>query len=180
MSTAYDPLDSALDRSECLRLLDSTPVGRIELGTAMTAAAHLVSYTRIDDTILIPLGEGARLAARGTPGVGTFGIDHLDPPRAGNWSVLVTGPVRVITPETVSIRPAVLPPQPWANGVTSYLQITCTIITGRRTWTQNLPQTRVEQSTRGAGLHGFLTSLRSRPGHPAARAEDRVPSGPRR
>lgn len=132
--TAAGPLDrqglEILDRAQCLRLLQSTPVGRIVFTERALPAIRPVAFVVADDSIVIrTTGQGALGAATEGAVVAFEADDFADGP-AGSWSVTVLGRIREIA-KTNGFTDLEL--QPWTPIMGGrYLAISIDTISGRR------------------------------------------------
>jgi nitroimidazol reductase NimA-like FMN-containing flavoprotein (pyridoxamine 5'-phosphate oxidase superfamily) len=80
-----------LDRSECLRLLVSTTVGRIGFSTGALPTIVPVNFVVDRDRVLVRTGPGSKLDAAIRNAVVAFEADHIDEAHGLGWSVVVTG-----------------------------------------------------------------------------------------
>ncbi|MEV0379338.1 pyridoxamine 5'-phosphate oxidase family protein [Nonomuraea sp. NPDC050643] len=122
-----------LTREECLRLLASTPIGRIVFTDRALPAVQPVTFHLDGDAIVIRTGSGSKLAAATRRAVVAFEVDAFDPgPRTG-WSVTVVGHARAVTEPAELERLARLPLHPWApGGRDHYIVVRAEQVTGRR------------------------------------------------
>lgn len=100
-------LDLLEDR-ECLRLLQTVPVGRIVFTRGGLPAVRVVGFRVDEDTIVFVAddeGEGIRAALRGD--VVAFEADDLDADQHEGWTVTAVGHLSVVPPEeAVALAPA--------------------------------------------------------------------------
>ncbi|QBS45357.1 pyridoxamine 5'-phosphate oxidase family protein [Nocardia sp. CS682] len=125
----------ALDRAEALRLLASTPLGRVVFTRNALPAIRPVNHLVDDGFIVVRTRLGAQFtgAVRGnSPVVVTYAADDIDPVRRTGWSVSVTGLARTVTtPELVARYEQLL--HPWVDGVMdSVISIEPEMVTGIR------------------------------------------------
>jgi nitroimidazol reductase NimA-like FMN-containing flavoprotein (pyridoxamine 5'-phosphate oxidase superfamily) len=80
-----------LDRVECLRLLRSTPVGRLGFSTGALPTILPVNYVVDGDRLLVRTGPGSKLDAAIRNAVVAFEADEVDEEQQLGWSVVVTG-----------------------------------------------------------------------------------------
>ena len=87
-----------LDRFECLRLLRSTPVGRLGFSTGALPTILPVNYVVDGDRVLVRTGPGSKLDAAIRNAVVAFEVDDIDEEQRLGWSVVVTGMAREVHP----------------------------------------------------------------------------------
>jgi uncharacterized protein len=125
----------ALDRQECLRLLDLVPLGRFV--TVVGGAPHIVPVNHVvdGDSIVFRSDPGTKVdtADRGRV---AFEADEYDPVTRTGWSVVVHGVAEEVTsfddPE-VWRHVQELPIDPWAGGQKAHwVRVQAASITGRR------------------------------------------------
>ncbi len=105
MSTALPPpTDGAglitLDRDECIRLLLSTPIGRMAFRDVTDEGRITVlpvAFDWVDEGIVFRTLDGAKLAAAVGHEPVAFEIDSWDEARRTGWSVLVHGVAHAVT-----------------------------------------------------------------------------------
>ena len=83
-----------LDRSECLELLRSVPVGRIGVTSGALPTILPVNFLLDGDRVLIRTGRGSKLDAATRNAVVAFEADDVDAFARVGWSVVVTGVAR--------------------------------------------------------------------------------------
>jgi nitroimidazol reductase NimA-like FMN-containing flavoprotein (pyridoxamine 5'-phosphate oxidase superfamily) len=100
-------LDLLEDR-ECLRLLETVPVGRIVFTRGGLPAVWVVGFRVDEDTIVFVAddeGEGILAALRGD--VVAFEADYLDADQHEGWTVTAVGHLSVVPPdEALALAPA--------------------------------------------------------------------------
>ncbi|MCO5991676.1 pyridoxamine 5'-phosphate oxidase family protein [Actinoallomurus spadix] len=122
-----------LGREECLALLGAVPIGRIVFTDRALPAVQPVNFVLSGGDIVIRTGAGSKLAAASRGAVVAFEADAFDPVTRTGWSVVVTGPARVVSQagELRRLRDLALPV--WAPGERGdYLAITPELVSGRR------------------------------------------------
>jgi hypothetical protein len=122
-----------LARDECLRLLETTTIGRLGVVEGGAALIFPVNFAVADGTILVRTAPGAKLrAARRAPV--TLEVDQVDSETRTGWSVMVRGRVEEITsfdaPAVRALRD--LPLHPWAGEKPVWLRILPSVVSGRR------------------------------------------------
>jgi uncharacterized protein len=120
-----------LSRAECLRLLASTPIGRIVFTDRALPAVQPVNFVLDDAGIVIRTSIGSKLAAATRHAVVAFEADELDPGLRAGWSVTVVGHARAVDDAAEMNRLA--PLTSWAPGSRDhYIVVETEQISGRR------------------------------------------------
>lgn len=131
-----NPHRSVLDqltRDECLRLLESVPVGRIVYTRRAMPAVELVNFALDDGDIVIRTDASGKLAAATHGAVVAFEADTIDYGLRRGWSVTAVGYSREVTDPADIARLREAGPEPWAPGEREhFIRITPGILTGRR------------------------------------------------
>ncbi|WP_062347175.1 pyridoxamine 5'-phosphate oxidase family protein [Herbidospora yilanensis] len=124
---------SVLSREECLRLLATTPIGRLVFTFRALPAVQPVNYVLDGETVVIRTAIGSRLAAATRDAVVAFEIDDIDRETGSGWSVTVLGHARGVTaPEEVA-RLSALPLMPWApSAFDHFVTLSTDEVSGRR------------------------------------------------
>ncbi|GAA1594340.1 MULTISPECIES: pyridoxamine 5'-phosphate oxidase family protein [Kribbella] len=86
-----------LSPAECLRLLDSVPLGRLVFTYAGLPAIRLVNFVVDDDTIVFSTGQGDKFRAAERGDVVAFEADEVDLERHVGWTVTAIGHLSVVT-----------------------------------------------------------------------------------
>ena len=86
-----------LPREECLRLLDSVPVGRIIYTRQALPAVDLVNFVLHEGDIVFRTDAAGKLGAAVRGAVVAFEADSLNFERHAGWSVTVVGQCRAVT-----------------------------------------------------------------------------------
>jgi nitroimidazol reductase NimA-like FMN-containing flavoprotein (pyridoxamine 5'-phosphate oxidase superfamily) len=121
-----------LSRHECLRRLESVPVGRIVYTRQALPAVELVNFAIDGGDIVIRTDTGSKLAAATQGTVVAFQADSMDPDHDAGWSVTGIGRSReVIDPEDIGhLRKIGL--RAWAPGTRDhFIRIAPEILTGQ-------------------------------------------------
>jgi hypothetical protein len=122
-----------LDRSECLRLLASVPLGRAVVTEHGLPAVRPVRFALVDDGVIFRAPTGGALAANAADGVVAFEADQVDPRHGGGWSVVVLGRAREISDPAGVYGAGGLELRPWAPKQPSLLiRVPLEHVTGRR------------------------------------------------
>ncbi|GAA3714019.1 pyridoxamine 5'-phosphate oxidase family protein [Nonomuraea antimicrobica] len=122
-----------LSREECLRLLCTTPIGRIVFTDQALPAVQPVTFRLDGQSIVIRTSIGSRLAAATRRSVVAFEADEYDPERRTGWSVTAVGHSRAATDPAEIDRLAGLPLTAWApNGLGHYIVVEAEQVSGRR------------------------------------------------
>jgi uncharacterized protein len=119
---------------ECLRLLQTRPIGRLAFVVGNQPLVLPVNYTVDDGTIVLRTSLGAKLANAPFTKV-AFEVDEIDEISREGWSVLVQGVGQDISTsiDPCSERLRAIAPQPWAGGERAhYIRVVPREITGRR------------------------------------------------
>jgi nitroimidazol reductase NimA-like FMN-containing flavoprotein (pyridoxamine 5'-phosphate oxidase superfamily) len=124
-----------LDRSECLRLLATTPVGRIGVSIGALPVILPVNYRLVGGHIVIRTVPGTKLDAATQRAVVAFEADSYAPDGSWGWSVLVQGACSRVADEGEAAALAATPLPTWAfdDGVADRLvRIELSFVNGRR------------------------------------------------
>lgn len=122
-----------LDRSQCLELLASVPVGRIVYTEQAMPAIQLVNFVLADDTIVIRTAWGSKLAAAARHAIVAFEADRYDDSSRTGWSVTAIGRSRLVEDPAEIAHLDGLALRPWAPGRRDhYIRIATDRVSGRR------------------------------------------------
>jgi len=122
-----------LTREECLRLLSSTPIGRIVFTDRALPAVQPVTFLLDGESIVIRTGLGSKLAAATRHSVVAFEADEFDPDLRTGWSVTAVGHAWAVEEPAEVARLAALPLTAWAPGDRDhYIVVAAEQISGRR------------------------------------------------
>ncbi|MFI9591801.1 pyridoxamine 5'-phosphate oxidase family protein [Nonomuraea sp. NPDC052265] len=122
-----------LSREECLRLLSSTPIGRIVFTDRALPAVQPVNFCLDGESVVIRTSIGSKLAAATRHAVVAFEADEFDPAMRTGWSVTAVGHARAVTDPAETARLAALPLFPWAPGSRDhYIVVDAEQVSGRR------------------------------------------------
>lgn len=123
-----------LERSECLALLGSVPVGRLVHHESGLPTVTPVNFVALPEGVYLWTKAGSavhRLAVAGA--VVAFEADDYDPEGAHGWSVLVHGRAALVQDSAIADRVALLGLRAWAGGQrTALVRITVELVDGRR------------------------------------------------
>lgn len=125
--------NETLTVGECLRLLDTTPVGRLVFTEKALPAVHPVNFLRHGRSIIVRTGPGSKLDAARRGDVVAFEADCIDSGTHTGWSVMVVGHATLVN--DVDRLVAVLDQEhrPWARGRgTHVIEVSAERVTGRR------------------------------------------------
>ena len=121
-----------LDRSECLELLRSVPVGRIGVTSGALPTILPVNFLLDGDRVLIRTGRGSKLDAATRNAVVAFEADDVDAFARVGWSVVVTGVARELPAGEVATLDLSQLPR-WARGEDGrVVAISLDLVSGRR------------------------------------------------
>jgi nitroimidazol reductase NimA-like FMN-containing flavoprotein (pyridoxamine 5'-phosphate oxidase superfamily) len=131
------PLDSSglrvLSREECLRLLSSTPIGRIVFTDRALPAVQPVTFRLDGEKVVIRTAAGSKLAAATRHAVVAFEVDEFDPEARTGWSVTAVGHAREVSDPQEVERLSELPLTAWAPGARDhYIVVDVEQVTGRQ------------------------------------------------
>jgi nitroimidazol reductase NimA-like FMN-containing flavoprotein (pyridoxamine 5'-phosphate oxidase superfamily) len=125
---------TVLSRKECLRLLESVPVGRVGLSIEALPALLPVNFALLDGDVVFRTVEGSKFHSAVAGRVLAFEADGYSPDGRSGWSVLVQGVSRLITdPNELSLTQQ-LSVEPWAVGgeADQVVRIASTVVSGRQ------------------------------------------------
>jgi transcriptional regulator with XRE-family HTH domain len=129
---ASHPKLETLSEEECTRLVGEGGVGRFVFTTDRGPEAVPVNYRILDGDVVFRVAADTTPAAVSDMEPVSFEVDHVDEAMSAGWSVLVTGPVRRVSPDEFR-RLEDLGVEPWAGGQRSvYLRIEQRGVSGRR------------------------------------------------
>jgi transcriptional regulator with XRE-family HTH domain len=121
-----------LGPTECLRLLESGGVGRVAATAGDRLVVLPVNYA-VHDGLVVFRTSPSSVLARLAEGRVSFEIDRIDDGMRAGWSVLVSGPARVLTEPELHVLQAGVQVEPWAGGKRDlYIAVTPEEISGRR------------------------------------------------
>ena len=119
---------------DCLRLLDSVPVGRIGFFTAGEIVILPVNHLVDGQDVIFRTGAGSKLSSIGSKNLAGFEADSYDARTRSGWSVVVSGFTEVVESDDEIRRLNDLGLQSWGSAADapSWIRIRPTSITGRR------------------------------------------------
>ncbi len=129
------PMIEDLAPDECLRLLGSTPVGRVGVTIDALPAVLPVNFVVHDGAVIFRTVPGTKLDAATAGAVVAFEADGYGSNGSPNgWSVLVRGVAREITEAADVAAARRLPLESWAwdGGADRFVRIELTVVSGRR------------------------------------------------
>lgn len=122
-----------LAEAECLRLLNSEPVGRLGLTAAALPVILPVNFSLTGRTIVFATEPGLKLDAAHSHVVACFEVDGYDSWDHSGWSVLATGRLTEIDDPERRALAAQLPLRPWAlPGAPHFVELDIELLSGRR------------------------------------------------
>jgi nitroimidazol reductase NimA-like FMN-containing flavoprotein (pyridoxamine 5'-phosphate oxidase superfamily) len=124
-----------LDRAECLRLLETVPVGRIGVSIGALPVILPVNFAVVGDRIVIRTVAGTKLDAATTHCVVAFEVDGYATDGSSGWSVMVQGMCTEVVARAERAALAASAPRAWAfdDGVaTRFVRIDLSFVSGRR------------------------------------------------
>jgi nitroimidazol reductase NimA-like FMN-containing flavoprotein (pyridoxamine 5'-phosphate oxidase superfamily) len=123
----------ALNRPQCLRLLQTVHLGRLVFTEGALPAVQPVNFRMHHNHVVIRIAGGGKLAAATDHSIVAFQADQLDPDLHAGWTVTVVGHAELINDihELVDISGDWL--QPWVTGNRgNFVRIRTEQVTGRR------------------------------------------------
>ena len=102
-----------LDPRECLRLLQSVPVGRLVFTQGGLPAVRLVNFSVDGDTIVFGSDDGEKFRAAERGDVVAFEVDEIDLDRHLGWTVTSVGHLSVVPVEEAGRLRRATPLRPW-------------------------------------------------------------------
>jgi nitroimidazol reductase NimA-like FMN-containing flavoprotein (pyridoxamine 5'-phosphate oxidase superfamily) len=136
---AAHPTDHAgleiLPFGDCLRLLDSVPVGRIGFFADGEIVILPVNHLVDGQDVLFRTGAGSKLSSVGSKNLVGFEADACDARTRSGWSVVISGFTEVVESDDELRRLNDLGLRSWGSATDSpsWIRIRPTSITGRRT-----------------------------------------------
>jgi hypothetical protein len=122
-----------LERTECLRLLSGSSVGRLAVTMGALPVILPVNFVFDRDRVLIRTTTGTKLDAATRNAVVAFEVDDFDGFSHSGWSVCVTGVAREVTDRDDLDYISRLPLAHWApNAANHIVAMSTEIVTGRR------------------------------------------------
>lgn len=122
----------ALTAAECMRLLASTPVGRLVFTEHGLPAVRPVAYLLDDDTIVFATANGSKHTAASRGDIAAFQADHFDLEHHTGWTVTAIGHLSIPTDETGQLS-AALASRAWLPGLGSQpIRLAIEHLDGRR------------------------------------------------
>lgn len=130
-----DPHDlGVLDEFTCLRLLGSSPIGRLGFSARGLPVIFPVNYFLDGRTIIFRSEAGEKTRAAAHRDVACLEIDQFDAFEHSGWSVLVTGRLGLVGPEREEALRR-LPLTPWVLGADHFVELPIDLMSGRVTET---------------------------------------------
>lgn len=124
-----------IERSECLKLLRSQPVGRLGFIVGDSPEILPVNFALDGEAVVIVTNVGSKLWGTTRSPV-VFEVDHVDEESRTGWSVIVRGIAQEVLPTdspALLARISDVKPIPWAAGDrTHVIRISAEQVTGRR------------------------------------------------
>ncbi len=101
------------EREQCLELLHQGGVGRLALRGVEAPELRPVNFVLRDEQLIIRTGDGSILEAARAREAAGFEIDDIDRLEHTGWSVVATGKLSELEPNSENLA---LPLRPWASG----------------------------------------------------------------
>ncbi len=123
-----------LERSVCLALLSSVPVGRLVHTAHALPAIWPVNFVLLPDAVYLRTSRGTGVwQAAEAAAVVAFEADDVDAQGRYGWSVVVIGRAGLVTEPGALQRLRAVLPAPWAAGVREEVaRIPLELVNGRR------------------------------------------------
>lgn len=121
--------------ADCLRLLDTVPVGRVGFRAAGEVVILPVNFVVDGQDVIFRTGAGSKLSSVGGENLVGFEADEYDARTHSGWSVVVSGLTEEVDDDEEIRRLADLGLQSWGRAADDphWIRIRPTSITGRRT-----------------------------------------------
>jgi uncharacterized protein len=121
--------------ADCLRLLDTVPVGRVGFYADGEVVLLPVNYVVDGQDVIFRTGAGAKLSSVGSKNMVGFEADAYDARTHSGWSVAVSGRTEEVESDDEIRRLNDLGLQSWGRPADDphWIRIRPTSITGRRT-----------------------------------------------
>lgn len=122
--------------ADCLRLLDSVPVGRVGFLADGEVVILPVNHLVDGPDVIFRTGSGSKLSSVGSKNLIGFEADQFDARTHSGWSVVVSGFIEVVESDAEIKRFERLGLQSWGGAATRdphWVRIRPTSVTGRRT-----------------------------------------------
>ncbi len=121
-----------LTRDDALRLLATTPIGRIIYTRQALPAVELVNFALEGGDIIVRTDRSGKLAAATRGAIVAFEADVVDMEHRSGWSVTAIGPSRAVTDAADIARLQRIGLDSWAPGVREhFIRITPQLLNGR-------------------------------------------------
>jgi len=122
--------------ADCLRLLDSVPVGRVGFLSDGEIVILPVNHLVDGADVIFRTGSGSKLSSVGSKILVGFEADQYDAPTRSGWSVVISGLTEVVESDAEIERFERLGLQSWGGAAARdphWIRIRPTSVTGRRT-----------------------------------------------
>ncbi len=124
---------ATLDRSECLRLLTTVPVGRLIFTVGALPAVRMMNFVLAGDMIVLRTAPGTAAARKAPGSVVAFEADAVETATSSGWSVTVTGWAELVTDEHALATYSSLALVPWAPGERDqFITVRTDVVQGQR------------------------------------------------
>ncbi|WP_328325655.1 pyridoxamine 5'-phosphate oxidase family protein [Kribbella sp. NBC_00382] len=122
-----------LSDEDCLKLLDSVPIGRLVFTRGGLPVIRLVNFVIDDRAVLFATADGDKHRAAERGDVVAFEVDDLDQDRHLGWTVTAAGHLSVIDPDEAAAVERTLPLRPWApDRDRQLIRLAIELLEGRR------------------------------------------------
>jgi uncharacterized protein len=121
--------------ADCLRLLDTVPVGRVGFYADGEVVILPVNFVVDGQDVILRTGAGSKLSSLASSSLAGFEADEYDARTHSGWSVVVSGRTEEVESDDEVRRLNDLGLQSWGSAADEphWIRIRPTSITGRRT-----------------------------------------------
>ncbi len=122
-----------VDEEMCIKLIESTPIGRVGFTTGDELLVLPVNFKWYEDSIVFRTLEGQKLAAAAENQHVCFEVDRWDAATRTGWSVVIQGVAREVTNWAEDSRLDQIGLVPWSKAEWKpiWVRIEPTMISGR-------------------------------------------------
>jgi len=126
-----------LDAADCLRLMQTVPIGRLVFTEGGLPTVRPVNFTIDGETVVFYSADGDKYRAAERGDVVAFETDSIDPDQQTGWTVTVVGRLSHLSEEETAELTVDLPAHSWVPGRWPHLiRLTIESLRGRRVITR--------------------------------------------
>jgi nitroimidazol reductase NimA-like FMN-containing flavoprotein (pyridoxamine 5'-phosphate oxidase superfamily) len=118
--------------AECRSLVEGNEFGRLAFADANTVTVLPVTYTVVDDHLVIRTTSGSKMVAASDRRPAALEIDSFDERRHTGWSVLVRGRLDLVDGEAEVAALDASELHSWVRAGGTYIRLSIDEVTGRR------------------------------------------------